>query len=202
MTDCMQKWRVGQIWDGCRSEIYSSDSSSRLCPPSNCTSNNSCVKGSSSGNQQKGTGWAVMLWCRWTRAKLPSWRQKEPQREAHGDLATDVPLGAERFHGPRGKYASCQYAPSLMTLKRVTVIGLQASVLNGCDFFLSLDELRTLTLGSQESLIFFFFFLMHTQNNRESGWNCTKVGRNSAVAWESYVDFHTWNLFLMIQSQF
>lgn len=55
------------------------------------------------GNQQKGTGSSgdVVVWVNQNEA--PSWSPKEPQREAHGDLATDVPLGAERFHGPRGK---------------------------------------------------------------------------------------------------
>ena len=104
LTDCIQKWRVSQIRDGCRSDIYSSDSSSRLWPPSNSAPAAIPVsKVLANGNPQKGTGSSgdAVVWV--DQSGAPSWRPKEPQREAHGDLSTDVPLRAERFHGPWGK---------------------------------------------------------------------------------------------------
>lgn len=52
------------------------------------------------GNPQKGTGSSgdAVVWV--NQSKAPPWRPKEPQREAYGDLSTDVPLRAERFHVP------------------------------------------------------------------------------------------------------
>lgn len=149
MTDCMQKWRVGQIWDGCRSEIYSSDSSSRLCPRPTAPATIPVSKVLAETNR-RALGRAVMLWCRWTRRS--SFLETEGTSEGSTWWSSyRCTIGCwEGSMVHERKYASCQYAPSLMTLKR----GYCARPSSLCVkwvwlFSLSKDELRTLTLGSQ-----------------------------------------------------
>lgn len=136
MTDCMQKWRVGQIRDGCRSEIYSSNSSSRLCPPSNCSSNNSCVKGPSKRKPTEGH-WVERWCCGVGEPERSSFLETEGTSEGSTRWPSyrctigcwEVPWSTRKM------YDSCQYAPPLTTLRGGYCARRQASVLNGCGFF-------------------------------------------------------------------